>query len=350
MTYRLTHARSSRAHEDTTPRSPSAPALRRAASLLAAAFIAISAAPARAEDTGASRAWDLQTLVTVHRFIPDEPRADPDQPSLRYGFHGGRWRAMGGGDVALVTLASDALRIGLALGGFIELVNFNQGEPVPWESYRANIGFDVLAESPRLSRALLPPAGRIHLAVGWFHESDHAANLDGYFAKYLAPRSFPGGFGSFTPSLDNANFSAYEYVRIRAVYRQPLWGGRLTAQSALGARLFPEPINPGSLRAMRAAILVETRLAAQISAGVRPFVAAYFELVDNDFVARDHGFQFGLNRTPLRYTIVNLGLDMVSAGGAIVSPYVTYSRSHGRGIDFPRFFGSELGFGFTLLP
>lgn len=257
---------------------------------------------------------------------------------------------MGGGGVALVTLESDALRIGLSLDGFIELVNFNEGEPVPWESYRANIGFDVLAESPRLSRALLPPGGRIHLTVGWFHESDHAANLDGYKAQYLAPISFPGRVGSIIPSFDNANFSAYEYVKVRAVVRQPLLGGRLTAQSAFGVRLFPEPINPGSIRAMRAAILVEPRLAVRISAGLRPFVSGYFELVEHDFVARDHGFRFGLDRTPLRYGVVNLGVDLAGAGGAIMSPYVTYSRSHGRGIDFPRFFGSELGFGFVLMP
>jgi hypothetical protein len=101
---------------------------------------------------------------------------------------------------------------------------------------------------------------------------------------------------------------------------------------------------------MRAAILVEPRLGAQISAGVRPFVSAYFEFVDNEFVTRDHGFRFGLDRTALRYTIVNLGVDLVSAGGAIMSPYVTYLNSHGRGIEFPKFFGSELGFGFICLP
>lgn len=318
--------------------------------LLTAFLVFAAAAPARADEAAASDAWRSQTLVTVHRFIPDEPRADPDQPSLRYGFHGGRWRAMGGGGVALVTRESDALRIGFALDGFIELVNFNEGEPVPWESYRANIGFDVLAESPLLSRALLPPGGRIHLAVGWFHESDHAANVDGYKSSYLAPKFFPGGFGSILPSLDNANFSAYEYVRIRATYRQPLWGGRLTAQASIGARIFPEPINPGSIREMRAAVLVEPRLAARITPGVRPFVSAYFELLDNDFVARDHGFQFGLDRSPLRYTIVNLGVDLVSAGGSIMSPYVTYSSSHGRGVDFPKFFANELGFGFILMP
>lgn len=322
----------------------------RALTPLMAAIVTVSAPSARAEEPGGPRASRVETLMSVRRFLADAPRADPDQPSLRYSFQSGRWRAMGGGGVVLVALESDALRLGLALDGFIELVNFDEGEPVPWESYRANIGFDMLAESPRLSRALLPPGGRIYLSIGWFHESDHAANLSGYEAQYLAPRSLPGDFGPSSPSFDNGNFSAYEYVKIRAVYRQPLLGGRLIVEEALGARLFPEPINPGSIRLMRSAILAEPRLAVQISAGVRPFVSAYFELLDNGFVAREHGFHYGLDQTPLRYTVAHLGVDLVGAGGAVVSPYMTYSSSHGRGVDFPRFFGSELGFGLTFLP
>jgi hypothetical protein len=52
----------------------------------------------------------------------------------------------------------------------------------------------------------------------------------------------------------------------------------------------------------------------------------------------------------LRYGIASLGVDLVGAGGGIFSPYLTYSRSHGRGIDFPKFFGTEVGFGIALLP
>ena len=322
----------------------------RAASAAYAAAVLVSGSPVSAEEAAGAPTWHVQTLVAAHRFIPDEPRADPDQPSLRYGLHGGRWKAMAGAGVVLAGVESDRLRLGLALDGFIELINFDHGEPVPWESYRANVGFEVLAESPALARALLPPGGRLYLAVGWFHESDHAANEQGYVAQYLAPQSFLPGQGSIYPSLDNGNFSSYEYVKLRAVYRQPLLRGRLTAQSALGARLFPGAIDPGSIRALRAAVLAEARLTVRVSDGVRPFASAYYELLANDFVAQDHGFRFGLERTPLRYEIVHLGVDLVSAGGGIWSPYLSYSSSHGRGIDFPRFYGSEIGFGIALLP
>jgi hypothetical protein len=314
------------------------------------AAVTACASPARAEEAGVTPTWQVQTLMTAHHFMPDEPRADPDQASLRYGLHGGRWKAMLGAGVVLVSVESDRLRLGLALDGFVELINFDKGEPVPWESYRANVGFEVLAESPSLSRALLPPGGRLTLALGWFHESDHAANQDGYIKEYLVEPSFLSGKGLISPSLDNGNFSSYEYVKLRAGYRQPLLGGRLTAQSALGARLFPGTIDPGSIRGLRAAVLAEARLTVRVSEGVRPFASAYYELLANDFVARDHGFRFGLDRMPLRYEIVHLGVDLVSAGGGICSPYVSYSSSNGRGIDFPRFFGSEIGFGLTLMP
>lgn len=324
------------------------PLLARAA-LAAPLVLAVLAAasPIRAEEAGGTPARRVETLVTVHRFTGDEPRADPDQPSLRYGLYGLRWKAMAGEGVVLVGLTSETLRLGLALDGFVELVNFDTGYPVPWESFRANIGLDLLAESPRLSRAILPRGGQLQLSLGWFHESDHAANLTDYVAQYLAPS---GSFAGAVASFDNANFSSYEYVKLRGSYRQPLWGGRLTTTSTLGARLFPKAIDPGTLRAMHAAVLAEGRLTVRATEGVRPYASAYFELVGNGFSARANGFSRSADREPLRYAIVSLGVDLVSRSGAIFSPFVTCSRSHGRGVDFPRFFGPELGFGFALLP
>jgi hypothetical protein len=310
------------------------------------AFLAAAAlgatSPALADD--GARAWHVDTLVTVHRFVGDEPRADPDQPSLRYGFYGGRWKAMAGDGVVLVGLVSDTLRFGLSLDGFIELVNFDTGFPVPWESFRANVGLDLHAESPRLSRAILPPGGRLQLSLGWFHESDHVADLGSYVDEYLARRPLDA------TSFDNGDFSSYEYVKIRAAYRQPLWRGRVTVLSALGARLFPRTIDPSSIRSLRASVLAEGRVTVRATDGVRPFASGYYELVKNDFVASDHGFAFGLDHEPLRYEIVSLGVDLASAGGALFSPFVTYSCSHGRGVDFPRFYGPEVGFGIAILP
>jgi hypothetical protein len=308
-------------------------------SIAIAAVISLGAAPARADSgQGATEA-----LVTVHRFLRDEPSSDPDNAMLRYGILGGRWAAMGGQRLVLVGGTLGGLRAAISLEGFIELVNFTDEQPVPWESFRANIGFDTLWEAPRLAAAILPPGGRLHLSLGWFHESDHAANLGRYMRDYLA------GF-TFFSRFDNANFSAYEYVKLRVGWQQALWGGRITTQTTLGARFFPPPINPGSIRAMRWAFLSDVRVSARATDALRPFVAGYFELVGNDFDAAREGFRGGEGREPLRYRTISAGLDLRAAGGAVVSPEIVYSSSHGRGIDFARFYGPELGFrlGFLL--
>lgn len=315
------------------------------ASLAAGLSTACAAPAARASGSGGGGAVEVVTLVTAHRFTGDAPRADPDQPALRYALHGLRWKAMAGDSVVLAGVTSDALRIGLSLDGFIELVNFDTGFPVPWQSYRANIGFNLLAESPRLSRALLPAGGRLQISLGWFHESDHVADLDSYLAQYVSPRVLAAGAW-----FDNGDFSSYEYIKLRAAVRQPLLGGRLTTMAALGARVFPKTIDPYSIRALRASALAEARVTARVTEGVRPFVSAYFELLESGFSAREEAFSFGLERAPLRYAIVNLGVDLVSRSGSIVSLFASYSRSHGRGVDFPRFFGPEGGFGIALLP
>lgn len=323
------------------------PALRVAMGALLGAAALVTEAPALADETGGSGGWQVETLVTVHRFTGDEPRADPDQASLRYGLYGLRWKAMAGDGVVLVAVTSDTLRLGFALHGFIELVNFKQGYPVPWESYRANVGAELIAESPRLSRAILPRGGQLQLSLGWFHESDHVANVGRYVAEYVRQAPF---FATAVTYFNNGEFSSYELVKLRAVYRQPLWGGRITAMSAVGTRLFPKPIAPGSVRAMHVGVLAEGRITARVTSGVRPFVSTYFELVSNDFDARAKGFSYGAHGEPLRYAILNVGVDLVGRSGTILSPFFTYSRSHGRGVDFPRFFGPEAGFGLALLP
>src|SRR5262249_22961407 len=161
------------------------------------------APPALAEGAAGEGGFRVVTLVTAHRFSGDEPRADPDQPSLRYGLYGLRWKAMAGEGVVLVGGVSEALRIGLCLDGFIELVNFDTGFPVRWQSFRANIGLEILAESPRLSSAILPRGGQLQLALGWFHESDHVADLNSYTAEYLSPSPLTGSAG-----FDNGDFSS----------------------------------------------------------------------------------------------------------------------------------------------
>lgn len=137
-----------------------------------------------------------------------------------------------GDGLVSVTAESDLLRLGLAMDGFVELRNFTRDQPVPWQSFRANVGFEILVGSPSLSRTLLPARGSLQLGVGWFHESDHVAALEAYEIDFLTPARV--GSLQVTPALDNGNFSSFEYVKLRAIYRQPVLDDKLTLQFVLG--------------------------------------------------------------------------------------------------------------------
>ena len=64
---------------------------------------------AHAEEQAPESPWRYQALVTVHRFLPEEPMPDPDQPAFRFGLQGGRWNAMLGDGLVLGAAESDAL-------------------------------------------------------------------------------------------------------------------------------------------------------------------------------------------------------------------------------------------------
>lgn len=313
--------------------------LRSCAKLIPIALaMTLGTAPARADTAQDS----VKALVTVHQFLHDEPSTDPDRAMLRYGVLGGRWQAMAGEGIVLVGGPLGGVRAAIALEGFLELVNFTDDQPVPWESFRANIGLNTHWEAPNLARAILPPDGRLFFALGWFHESDHAANLQRYMNDYLT------NFGAIT-RFDNANFSAYEYFKLRLSWQQLLWGGRIATQTAVGARIFTPSINPGSIRGLRWAFQSEARVSVRATKTIHPFVAGYFELINNDFVAAREGFRGGLDHEPLRYQTISTGVALRSARGSMVIPEIVYSNSHGRGIDFPRFYGTEFGFRLNFL-
>jgi hypothetical protein len=100
---------------------------------------------------------------------------------------------------------------------------------------------------------------------------------------------------------------------------------------------------------MRWAFQSEMRISVRATNALRPFVAGYFELVNNDFIATREGFRGDLDREPLLYRTISAGVELRSSRGSIVTPEIVYSNSHGRGIDFPRFYGPEFGFRLSFL-
>ena len=240
---------------------------------------------AHARDSAPISKTRVLALMTRSQLDRLEPSVDPDTPALRYGMIGGRWSARAGASLLLVGFESPAIRAGLLLAGLIELTNFSTEYPVPWQTYRANIGFDIYVDSPRLDAAL-PRGGRLFTTIGFFHESDHIADHINFQNRFASGQLF-----------EDPEFSSFEYFKWTAGYQQRL--GRLTLQALVGLRAFTPPVVRRSVRELRAAFLLEAQAALRLSETFFARFALYFEHLANDFDATRAQIRGGARGEPL---------------------------------------------------
>jgi hypothetical protein len=213
----------------------------------------------------------------------------------------------------------------LTFGGFLALVNIDEYQAMPWQTYRANMGINTIWRSRRLDERVLPDDGSFILELGFFHESDHAASVDAFRDRFLLT---PGD------RFDNGNFSAYEYFKLRLRYEQRFLDERVALLNAIGGRFFTPSFNPGDRRELLAAFNVETRGSFRLVSRLFAFLGIYYELVGNRFSSAANDMRYSLEETPLHYLIVETGFSWRSRGGHSFQISFLYSRSHGRGLDF----------------
>ncbi len=298
----------------------------RAHDLLLPLWLLAFAAPASAAPPPpAAPAPRVLALVPLRSFADVPFTLDPDEPHLALGGAGGRWEAMVGGQLVLFGYRGPALRLAITFPFLLELINLDSSEPVPYESWRANLGFSVLASVPALDRRL-PAGGTLWAQLGFYHESDHPT-------AGISLRDFQDPQGTSNSVL---NFSSFEYVKLRLAYEQPFARGRLRLHAGLAGRFFTPAINSGSVRALRAGFAVEVGLAVRLTERLHIWQATYFELVANDFVAAMHGFNTGADHDPLQDLRVEVGLDWRALSWVTAVPWIGFADSHGRGVLFLR--------------
>ena len=304
-----------------------------------AAVTAVVVVTAISPATVTAATWSFDYLESTRPYYRLDPGLDPDAPALRYGWVG-RWRAMGGGSVLLFGARSYALDIGISLDGFVELVNFTNRSPVPWETFRGFLGVDLHFESTYVNKRAMPPQGRLILKLGWFHESDHAVAVTSFINRY--------GDGTLNPSnFENGDLSSYEHFKIRGLWVQELLG-RMQLQLTLGGRIFTPPIDPYALRELRWSLFAEARLTVRVRTPLHVFVGVFTEVVDHRFDTDAARFRDDLADRPLRYLLLATGIEIRGWERRALVLQLLYSYSHGRGLDFAEDFGHELGVVFEL--
>lgn len=253
------------------------------------------------------------------------PTLDPDEPTLRFASLGGRKEATAGGQFIVAGRRSSALDVSINLSGFIALINFDDQQAMPWQSFRGYMGINTIWRSRWLDERLLPRGGELFLELGFYHESDHAVSLDSFSYHYLRNPMAP---------FDNGNFSSFEFFKLRLRHQHRFLSGRIVWTNALGVRAFTPSINPWAHRDLRYAVSAETRCSVGLVRRLHAFFGLFYESLANDFVSRDHNFQYDLDGTSLRYLLMEWGFALRSRGGQSLLLSLTFSRSNGRGLDF----------------
>lgn len=281
----------------------------------------------------AAPSGDVEAFPDARATLEGPVVADPDEPRFSYGTIGARSRSSFGGRLGLVGFEPGEHQVVLSLAPFLELTNIS-GQPISWQSFRANVGLDVSWRPPLAeSRGLV-----VH--TGYFHESDHVADTEVYEATFLEARTEP---------FDNGNFSSFEYIKVRADFWQR-WRYAappvLTLIASPGLRLFTPNINTNDTRGDVAALQGEVRFDVAWRPQISTWVAAYGELGLRHF--NDAASYQQVHSGPAVTRRVLLGLTAQHRSPARFVFQVGYDNSNGRGVDFMRGWGHaftvELGF------
>ncbi|MFT4976025.1 MAG: hypothetical protein ACI8S6_001920 [Myxococcota bacterium] len=268
---------------------------------------------------------------------------DPDGAWSGYGILGGRWIAHAATHASIVGGDLGPVRWDLGLQGFVELVNFDE-YPVPFQSFRAHVGFDSIWSSPAIDSAL-PEGGLVTARLGWFHESDHVADDDG-FLEYRAGAVIDGDF--VFADYDDNNVSSYEFLRLALSWRQP-WGERWESNLVATPRIFTPDVNPYARRELTAGIAGEARVSVRLTERGALALGGRAERWWHDFDPDAVGLRSDLGRAPLVWQNAEVAWQLHHPEGRAWIWYIAHSNSSGRGADFFLEYGPEWGGGLRFV-
>lgn len=305
---------------------------------------ALQARPTGWEAADPEPGWSGLTRPQAVR--PLQSSLHPDARAIRYRGVGQRWQAAAGARLFLFGHETPTWGARTTWAGFIELHNLRQGGPVPWELFRAHVGFQLHLYAHGLE-ARLPGTQRFDLMLGWFHESDHAAATQALFREVTIVSTDPEA----EEQILNANMSSFEFFEARLAWQSSFSGDKVRTQVVPLARLYPRPLAwVWSQRRMLGTLAVEGRVSLRAVRRLRPYVGGVAEVTTYrrgpDEVVFNNGYVDG----PRSYLSAEVGAEIWSRGGMVLSPHISVVRMHGRGIDWFRDYGTMLALGVRATP
>ena len=275
------------------------------------------------------------------RFTDSETRLsmiDPDLPALQISRFGGRWRNKVGTSIELFSVNFSSVTAEFCLEPFVEIHDFNRKNDFSWELWRGSLGVNMfwIYHMKDFNFYYLPK--KLIVELGYYHESEHAssAGFTDEFTNYFVFESFPNG-----------TFGSFEYVKGKINFVHTVNNNAQFFQWSLGGKYFPLPIEPGAGRKLRRAFWADFLFKNMLSNKMSVYLGGYYEAISTEFVASESNFKTDFVNGTLHYRILELGIEYTMPGGSRLMPFVSYSNSSGRGLDFLRNY-DDLGWGIKV--
>ena len=285
---------------------------------IAAVFIIFSAGAIFSEENSSSGAVFAPSFK---EYLDLSSSANPDLPCFQIHFAGLKANAVFGSELGAFGLFSGEFKYMLALATFINLYDYSQSF-IPYMLWRGSFGFNNYLEFPGLVQL---KDCRLIFKIGIIHESDHYTGSEGhgYWEDY------------------NINFSHMNYLDLGLISESNFAGKDAVLLLNIGYKYnFNNLLNlSGGALAVRNPVhsfYVAGSYSFKIGQNIDLYLSAYIEKISNDppvsssYSSRPEIY----SATGSDYIYFNLGLKIKGSSGIACQPYLIYSYSNGRGVDF----------------
>lgn len=235
-----------------------------------------------------------------------------DSYDIRTGLNDGRSFARVGHPISLYQKSFFELELPVA----IELANFSRNETVPWQTWRANAGL----------RVRIPvPAAFDTVSLGFFHESAHVTDRDGYLQTYTTL--------NLADYFDNRSRLSFEYFEL-AGSKEILEVNGYSATANLGIRIFTDPLNSFAPFLFRSSLLADMQIQKTIAHNFQGYVGGSLEqwnISSANEWSTTAGFRQNLNSTDLIWKLgVGISTQQENAKWAL---QLGYLEGPGKGMN-----------------
>jgi hypothetical protein len=249
---------------------------------------------------------------------------DPDYPSIQVSRIGGKWKNKVGASIPFLSGNIHKTEFSISIDPFVEIHDFSPNNDFSWQLWRGSLGMNIswIVNVDNHTSFIIPTTIILH--AGYFHESEHATSSDftTEFTNYFFFESFPNG-----------TFGSFEYIKATAGSVHVINSSSMVYLS-LGCKYFPQPIEGGASRELKNALSVQTAFNHMLNESFSTYASAYFEMIGTNFDAASNKFKSNFSRGTLYYRTVEFGVEFPLPRDAHASPFLMYTHSSGRGLDF----------------